>query len=519
MSKQHQFDVLIIGTGSAGLMSALQLSDDLSIALIAKDKILEGSSYYAQGGISAVLDTDDNFDAHIKDTLETAAGLGDESAVRFMVEQAPDAIASLEESGVHFTRKADQYHLTTEGGHSARRVAHVADKTGESIQTNLLSNVKNKKNITLFESHIAIDLLTKNSNCYGAYILNKSTNTVESFITHKTIIATGGASKAYLYTSNPDTSTGDGIAMAYRSGCDIVNMEFTQFHPTCLYHPHAKSFLISEALRGEGGKLILPNGDAFMRKYDDRAELAPRDVVARAIDFEMKTNGFDCVYLDISFKEKSWLQEHFPTIYKKCISFGIDISKDPIPVVPAAHYTCGGIQTNLDAQSNITNLYAIGEAANTGVHGANRMASNSLLECIVFAKSCAKHINLQTFNEAQPKFDNWDASRVTPSQEKVVVSHLWDEIRRIMWNFVGIVRSNKRLHYAQLKLTQIQSEVNEYYRLYLISNDLIELRNLVKIAQIIVQSAITRTESRGLHYNEDYPEKADQPTDTIIQKS
>ncbi|SFV86971.1 L-aspartate oxidase [hydrothermal vent metagenome] len=514
---KHKFDVLIIGTGSAGLMSALQLSDDLSIALIAKDKLLEGSSYYAQGGISAVLDVADNFQSHINDTLLTGCDLGDEKVVRFMVEHAPDAIQSLEKAGVIFTQDKDHYHLTTEGGHSNRRVAHVMDKTGQSIQTNLLNSVKAKKNIHLFENFIAVDLLTKNTQCHGAYVLNKSNNAVESFVAHQTILATGGASKAYLYTSNPDTSTGDGIAMAYRAHCNIVNMEFTQFHPTCLYHPHAKSFLISEALRGEGAKLVLANGNAFMHKYDDRLELAPRDIVARAIDSEMKENGFDCVYLDLSFKSKDWIQKHFPTINDKCASFGIDISTQPIPVVPAAHYTCGGIQTDINAHSNLDNLYAIGEVAHTGVHGANRMASNSLLECIVFAKRCAHHINQQTFNQSHPKFNNWDASKVSMSKEKVMVSHLWDEVRRLMWNFVGIVRSNKRLHAAQMRLTQIQNEVDEYYRLYLISNDLIELRNLITTAKIIVESAISRTESRGLHYNEDYPNTFDALKNTIIK--
>ena len=517
MSTQHHFDVLIIGTGSAGLMSALQLSEDLSVALIAKDKLLEGSSYYAQGGISAVLDSADNFESHIKDTLSTGSNLGDEKAVRFMVENAPDAIASLEEMGVLFTQEDGQYHLTTEGGHSNRRVAHVADKTGQSIQTNLLESVKSKKNICLFENFIAIDLLKKNKQCYGAYILNKSNNEVESFIAHQTIIATGGASKTYLYTSNPDTSTGDGIAMAYRAHCNIVNMEFTQFHPTCLYHPHAKSFLISEALRGEGAKLILPNGETFMYKYDKRAELAARDIVARAIDSEMKINGFDCVYLDISFKEKDWIQAHFPTIDKKCGSFGIDISKQAIPVVPAAHYSCGGVQTNLNAQTNVGNLYAVGEVAHTGVHGANRMASNSLLECMVFAKACANHINTQIFKQDYPNFNDWDASRASPSKEKVMVSHLWDEVRRIMWNFVGIVRSNKRLRAAKMRLTQIQNEVDEYYHLYLVSSDLIELRNLITTAQITVESAILRTESRGLHYNEDYPNTADTIKNTLVK--
>lgn len=517
MSAQQHFDVLIIGTGSAGLMSALQLSDELSVALIAKDKLLEGSSYYAQGGISAVLDAADNFQSHINDTLSTGNNLGDEAVIRFMVEHAPDAIQSLEESGVLFTQEKDHYHLTTEGGHSNKRVAHVVDKTGQSIQINLLESVRAKDNIHLFENFIAVDLLTKDKQCYGAYVLNKTSNEVESFIAHQTVIATGGASKTYLYTSNPDTSTGDGIAMAYRAHCNIVNMEFAQFHPTCLYHPHAKSFLISEALRGEGAKLITPNGDAFMHKYDERLELAPRDIVARAIDSEMKENGFDCVYLDISFKDKNWIQTHFPTIDNKCASFGIDISKQPIPIVPAAHYTCGGIQTDINAHSNLDNLYAIGEVAHTGVHGANRMASNSLLECIVFAKTCANHINQQTFGQPHPAFNDWDASRVNPSKEKVMITHLWDEVRRIMWNFVGIVRSNKRLYAAQMRLMQIQSEVDEYYRLYLISNDLIELRNLINTAQIIVQSAISRTESRGLHYNEDYPDTSNTIKNTIVK--
>ena len=516
MSIQHQFDVLIIGTGSAGLMSALQLSTDLSIALVAKDDALEGSSFYAQGGISAVLDAHDNFDAHVADTLSTACGLANKEAVSFMVEKAPGAITSLENSGVHFTKDKDSYHLTTEGGHTHRRVAHVADKTGQSIQINLLDNVKQRNNITLFEGYIAIDLLIDNNQCFGAYILNKKTHEVENFVAHKTILATGGASKVYRYTSNPDTSTGDGIAMAKRAGCEIFNMEFAQFHPTCLYHPHAKSFLISEAIRGEGGKLHLPNGEEFMHKYDKRGELAARDVVARAIDSEMKSGGFDCVYLDISFKGKDWIQQHFPNIYSKCMGFGIDISKQSIPVVPAAHYTCGGINTDLKGQTDITNLYAIGEVAHTSVHGANRMASNSLLECIVFAKSCAQNINQQTLNTDFLSFDPWDASRVAPSKEKVVVAHLWDEVRSIMWNFVGIVRSDRRLNYAKHRLEQIETEVDEYYSLYLISSDLVELRNLVKTAKIIIQSALFRQESRGLHFNEDYPEQSETAKNTII---
>ena len=520
MPKTYQFDVLIIGSGAAGLMGAIQLSEDLSIALIAKDQLLEGSSYYAQGGISAVLDSADDFNSHIQDTIKTGFDLGNEQSIRFMVEQAPNAIKDLEKAGVEFSHQGKEYDLTTEGGHSAKRVAHVSDKTGQSVQTNLLAQVRQKSNITLFEHHTAIDLLMKDKQCFGAYVYDKKNDRVFSFISSKTIIATGGASKAYLYTSNPDTSTGDGIAMAYRAGCEIINMEFAQFHPTCLFHPHAKSFLISETLRGEGAKLTLPNGEPFMHKYDEREEMAPRDIVARAIDHEMKTHGFDCVYLDLSFKDSHWIIERFPTITKRCLALGIDICSERIPVVPAAHYTCGGVGADMNAQSNIDNLYAIGEVAHSGVHGANRMASNSLLECLVFAKTCAKHINK---NERQiddlPTFEDWDASRVEHSQEKVVVSHLWQEVRRLMWNFVGIVRSDRRLQSAQRRLAQIQKEVNDYYRLYILTEDLIELRNLVQTAQIIVESALSRKESRGLHFTLDYPEQLESAHNSVITKT
>jgi len=520
MSKNYQFDVLIIGSGAAGLMSAMQLSEHLSVALIAKDQLLEGSSYYAQGGISAVLDSDDDFNSHIQDTIKTGFDLGDEQSIRFMVEQAPNAIKDLEKAGVEFSHQGKEYDLTTEGGHSAKRVAHVADKTGQSVQINLLAQVRQKSNITLFEYHTAIDLLTKNKQCFGAYVYDKQNDQVSSFVASKTIIATGGASKTYLYTSNPDTSTGDGVAMAYRAGCKIINMEFAQFHPTCLFHSQAKSFLISETLRGEGAKLTLPNGESFMHKYDERQEMAPRDIVARAIDHEMKTHGFECVYLDLSFKDSDWIAKRFPTITERCLTLGIDICNDRIPVVPAAHYTCGGVGTDINAQSNIDNLYAIGEAAHSGVHGANRMASNSLLECLVFAKTCAKHINNgERRVDELPLFDNWDASRVEHSQEKVVVSHLWQEVRRVMWNFVGIVRSNRRLESAHHRLAQIQKEVNDYYRLYILTEDLIELRNLVQTAQIIVESALSRKESRGLHFTLDYPEQLDEAQNSVIIKS
>ena len=518
MPNKNQFDVLIIGSGSAGLMSAIQLSDKLSIAVIAKDKILEGSSYYAQGGISAVLDPEDDFNSHISDTLKTGFNLGNENSIRFMVEQAPIAISDLEKAGVKFSHKGQNYDLTTEGGHSSKRVAHVSDKTGQSIQVNLLAQVKQKTNITLFEQHLAVDLLMDEGKCNGAFVFNKTTKQVTPFLSHKTILACGGASKSYLYTSNPDTSTGDGIAMAYRAGCEIVNMEFTQFHPTCLFHPHAKSFLISETLRGEGAKLLLPNGKEFMHNYDDRLELAPRDIVARAIDQEMKVHGFECVYLDISFKDSDWISNRFPTITKRCKELGIDICSKAIPVVPAAHYTCGGVSSDVNAQSNIKNLYAVGEVAHTGVHGANRMASNSLLECIVFATCCAKHINENILDDVFPNSYAWDDSRVEPSKEKVVLTHLWQEVRHIMWNFVGIVRSDSRLKSAYLRIEQIHKEVNEYYRLYTVTYDMIELRNLIQTSKIIVESALSRKESRGLHFNQDYPNQLDETNNTVITK-
>ena len=519
MSIDYQFDVLIIGSGAAGLMSAIQLSDNLSIAVIAKDKILEGSSYYAQGGISAVLDPDDNFESHITDTINTGFNLGNEASIRFMVEQAPQAIHDLEKTGVKFSNIDNKYDLTTEGAHSSNRVAHVADKTGQSIQVNLLAQAKKHKNIKLFEEYVAVDLVVKENKSYGAYVLDKNSKEVLTFSSKKTILATGGASKSYLYTSNPDTSTGDGIAMAYRAGCKITNMEFTQFHPTCLFHPHAKSFLISETLRGEGAKLLLPDGQEFMHKYDDRLELAPRDIVARAIDNEMKVHGFDCVYLDFSFKEAKWIKSRFPTITKRCSELGIDISKEALPVVPAAHYTCGGVNTNINARSNIDNLYAVGEVAHTGVHGANRMASNSLLECIVFAKSCAQDINEATLDKIPHAIPKWDDSRVAPSKEKVVIAHLWHEIRLIMWNFVGIVRSNNRLKSAYQKIKQINKEVDEYYQVYTVTEDLIELRNLAQTSKIIVESALSRKESRGLHFNQDYPNQLKETGNTVITKS
>lgn len=519
MSEIKNFDVLIIGSGAAGLMTAININNDISVALVAKNKFLEGSSYYAQGGISAALDSTDDFSSHIQDTLKTGINLGDEKTISFMVEEAPQAIKDLENAGVEFSRSGKNYDLTTEGGHSAKRVVHVADKTGESIQVNLLNKAQQKKNIKLFKYHTAIDLLIQNKKCFGSYVYDIKNDNICSFVAKKTIIATGGCSKVYLYTSNPDTSTGDGVAMAFRAGCEIVNMEFAQFHPTCLFNAKSRSFLISETLRGEGAKLILPNGKSFMHKYDEREEMASRDIVARAIDNEMKIHGISFVYLDISFKDKKWILNRFPMIAKRCSELGIDISKDKIPVVPAAHYTCGGINTDINAKSSIDNLYAVGEVAHSGVHGANRMASNSLLECIVFAKSCAKDINNSNIKTTSiPDFNCWDASRAQKSKEKVVLSHIWQEVRLIMWNFVGIVRSNKRLNSARLRLIQIEKEIRDYYFSYTITEDLIELRNLVQTAQIIVDSAASRKESRGLHFNIDYPEQLEKPQNSIFIK-
>ena len=501
-----------------------------TIALISKGPLNEGSTLYAQGGIAAVLDEDkDSIASHIQDTLNAGAGLCHEESVKFTIEHGKEAIQWAINKGVKFSREenVDDYHLTREGGHSHRRVIHAADATGKALSEGLLAQVKKTPNIKLFEHHMAVDLILsphsslqkKAKQCVGIYLLNTQTNQVTEVPTKFTILATGGASKVYLYTSNPDSSTGDGIAMAWRAGCRVANMEFNQFHPTCLYHPKAKSFLITEALRGEGAKLKLPDGTPFMHKFDERKELAPRDIVAQAIDFEMKRTGSDFVYLDITHKSSEFIKDHFPTIYKRCLTFGIDITCEPIPVVPAAHYTCGGIMTNLDGQTDIDNLYAIGETAFTGLHGANRMASNSLLECLVFGKAAADKIKTELqHNECEPLLPPWDDSRVTGSEEVVVVTHNWDELRRFMWNYVGIVRKNKRLLLAKQRIKLLQREIDDYYRQYLINSDLLELRNLATVAELIINSAMKRKESRGLHYTLDYPYKDDQKflKDTIL---
>jgi len=516
------FDVLIVGSGLAGLSAALLLSPNKRVAVITKRAVSEGSSGWAQGGIAAVWSKDDSFAAHVDDTLIAGAGLCDLPATRFVVENAPKAIAWLQSMGVPFSEEAGQLHLTREGGHSARRIVHVTDATGAAVQRTLIDAVLKTPNITLFEQHTLVDLITTDKlglpgkRCLGLYALDSETDQVLTFQAPQTILATGGAGKVYLYTTNPDTATGDGIAAAWRAGCRVQNMEFIQFHPTCLYHPHAKSFLISEAVRGEGGRLLLPDGTRFMPNHDSRLELAPRDVVARAIDFEMKKGGFDCVYLDISHQPKTFLLEHFPNIYARCLELGIDISKQPIPVVPAAHYTCGGVLADLQGRTDVQGLYAIGETACSGLHGANRLASNSLVECMVFAQATTNDI-AQAHNGATATLPAWDDSRVIDADETVVISHNWDELRRFMWDYVGIVRTNKRLERAAHRIALLQDEIEEFYAHFQVTRDLLELRNLVLVADLIVRSAQTRHESRGLHFSRDYPELLTEAIPTILR--
>ena len=515
MANRHHSKILIIGSGAAGLSAALRLADYLDVAVICKDQLTEGSTFYAQGGIAAVMGDEDSIDSHIKDTLIAGAGLCCEKAVTFTAERARDAVLWLVNKGVAFTTETRpdgqlDFHLTQEGGHSHRRILHAQDATGFAIENTLASLAKAHPNITLYEYYTALDLITHDGSCIGAYVLNNKTQQVEVFQSQATILATGGASKVYLYTSNPDATSGDGIAMAWRAGCRIANMEFNQFHPTCLYHPKAKSFLITEAVRGEGGLLRLPDGTRFMPKFDERAELAPRDIVARAIDHEMKRLGIDCVYLDISHKPAAFITSHFPNVYKRSLDFGFDITKEPIPVVPAAHYTCGGILTNLSGGTDIAGLYAIGEVAYTGLHGANRMASNSLLECIVFAASAAWDILSHLKDVKSPiNVPNWDESQVIDSDEEVVVSHNWHELRKMMWDYVGIVRTNKRLQRASRRVSMLNQEIQEYYANFKVTKDLLELRNLALVAELIIESAIARKESRGLHYNLDYSHTLD----------
>lgn len=523
-TKPFQYDVVIIGAGAAGLTLALRLPDHVRIAVLAKASLTESATLYAQGGISVVLDKDDSINAHIADTLATGAGLCDEPTVRYVVEHARRSIEWLIKKGVAFTKDSTganngEYHLTREGGHSHRRVIHSADATGHAVETTLASLVANAANIDIFDEHLAVDLIRQDNRCLGAYVLNKANSQVDVFSAKATVLATGGAGKTYLYTSNPDVSTGDGIAMAWRAGCRIGNMEFIQFHPTCLYHPEAKSFLITEALRGEGARLRLPDGTAFLHKFDPRGELAPRDIVARAIDHEIKRLGLDCVYLDISHREASFILEHFPTVYERCKHYGFDITQQAIPVVPAAHYLCGGVVAKINGCTDLDGLYAIGETACTGLHGANRMASNSLLECLVMADAAAAHISQMLDRVDHPlALQPWDASRVTPSEESVEISHNWDELRRVMWDYVGIVRSDKRLQLARKRIDNLKQEINDFYAHHNISNDLIELRNLVTVADLIVRSAMRRKESRGLHYTLDYPAADEEAKNTYLSR-
>jgi len=517
MSEKFVFDVVVLGSGAAGLTTALLLAENAKVAVLSKSDLSEGSTLYAQGGIAAVLDATDSTELHIADTLVAGAGLCDPTAVRFVVENAADSIKRLIGYGVEFTQAESPdgqqvYHLTREGGHSRRRIIHAADATGREVETTLEERVRENPNITVFEHHLAVDVIREKlgqgrlGRCLGAYALDRNSGRVELFRAKAVVLATGGASKVYLYSSNPDSCTGDGIAMAWRAGCRVANLEFMQFHPTCLYHPSAKSFLISEAVRGEGGRLLLPNGERFMPRFDERAELAPRDIVARAIDHEMKRLGIDYVLLDISHQPAEFIKEHFPTIHAKCLELGIDITKQPMPVVPAAHYTCGGVMTDKLGRTDVPGLYAVGEVAFTGLHGANRMASNSLLECLVYGAAAATDI-IQRLPDLEIPADMpaWDESWVTNSDEEVVVSHNWDELRHFMWDYVGIVRTTKRLERAQHRIELLLSEIEEYYGSFHVSNDLLELRNLALVAKLIIRSALVRRESRGLHYTLDFP--------------
>jgi L-aspartate oxidase len=525
----RDFDVLIIGSGLAGLTAALHLAPRYRVAVVTKRRILDGSSSLAQGGIAAVLREDDSYDAHVDDTMVAGAGLCDLEATRFTVENAPSAIAWLREMGVPFSTENGELHLTREGGHSHRRIAHVTDATGAAVQATLSERARHTPGITFFEDHMLVDLITdrrlpgtfiqgSQPRCYGAYVLDVEADRVVTFRASHTILATGGAGKVYLYTTNPDTATGDGIAAAWRAGCSVGNMEFIQFHPTCLYHPNAKNFLISEAVRGEGGQLKLPGHlgwHRFMPDHDRRAELAPRDIVARAIDAEMKKHGIDCVYLDISHQPADFIREHFPNILARCAELGIDITREPIPVVPAAHYTCGGVVTDLEGHTDVAGLYAVGETTCTGLHGANRLASNSLVECIVFARAAAADIERQG-TVPLPALPPWYDSWVTDADEQVVISHNWDELRRFMWDYVGIVRTNKRLERAAHRIALLQSEIQEFYSRFHVTRDLLELRNLVQVADLIVRSAMRRQESRGLHYSLDYPDRLPEARPTIL---
>jgi L-aspartate oxidase len=525
---RRDFDVLVIGSGAAGLTAALNLAPDRKVGVIAKGKLSEGATGWAQGGVAAVLEKGDSFEAHVRDTMIAGAGLNNQAVVEHVVSEAPAAIARLAALGVPFNIDDDGegWHLTREGGHSHRRIVHVADATGWAIQQALEKAAAEHPNVTLIPDMVAIDFVTgrhatefsTSGAVHGLYAYNRTSGEVDTIAARATVLATGGAGRTYLYSTAPRGATGDGIAMAWRAGCRVSNMEFMQFHPTCLYNLEVKNFLITEAVRGEGGLLKHPEtGHRFMPDYDERAELAPRDIVARAIDSEIKRDGLDYVYLDISHREPQFVKAHFPNIYEKLMRLGIDITKEPIPVVPAQHYTCGGVLVDIDGRTDAPGLYAAGEVTQSGLHGANRLASNSLLECFVFGEGAAKHIDAHWNDLPEvPAIRPWDESRVTDSDEEVVIQQCWGEIRRFMWNFVGIVRTTKRLERAQHRIDLLRQEVNDYYKHFRVTPDLIELRNLVEVADLIVRSALSRHESRGLHYTLDYPATSDQAIDTVL---
>ena len=523
-------DVLIVGSGAAGLTAALNLAETHRVAVIAKGALGEGATGWAQGGIAAVLEEGDSFQAHVEDTMIAGAGLNDRRVVEHVVGAAPAAIARLIELGVPFAEEGGTLHLTREGGHSHRRIVHVADATGSAVQTALEAAASRHPNIRLVPDMVAIDLITgrhaksfsTSGAIHGLYAYNRKTRRVETLTARATILATGGAGRAYLYSTAPRGATGDGIAMAWRAGCRVSNMEFMQFHPTCLYNLQVKNFLITEAVRGEGGQLKLPpgvkgGGTRFMPKFDKRAELAPRDIVARAIDHEIKRLGLDYVHLDISHRGADFVTAHFPNIHERLLGLGIDITAEPIPVVPAQHYTCGGVVVDLDGRTDAPGLYAAGEVSQSGLHGANRLASNSLLECLVFGEAAARDIIRRWGDLVEPPAVRaWDESRVTDSDEEVVITQIWGEIRRFMWNFVGIVRTTKRLERAKRRIDMLRAEVGEYYRNFRVTPDLIELRNLLEVADLIVRSALSRHESRGLHYTLDFPEMLREAEDTVL---
>ncbi|KAB7674976.1 L-aspartate oxidase [Plesiomonas shigelloides] len=534
-SLEHLCDVLVIGSGAAGLSFALRVAAHSKVIVLSKGPLAEGATYYAQGGIAAVFDETDSIESHVQDTLIAGAGLCDKAAVEFIAQNARDCVQWLIDYGVPFDVEehdgAQKFHLTREGGHSHRRILHAADATGKAVQTTLVDKTRQHPNIQLYERYNAVDLITtakleltdstqQPNRVLGAYVWNRELERVETIRAKAVILATGGASKVYQYTTNPDISSGDGIAMAWRAGCRVANMEFNQFHPTCLYHPQARNFLLTEALRGEGAYLRRPDGSRFMPDFDSRAELAPRDIVARAIDHEMKRLGADCMYLDISHKPAEFVQAHFPTIYEKLLTLGLDLTAEPIPIVPAAHYTCGGVMVDQHGRTDVDGLYAIGEVSYTGLHGANRMASNSLLECVVYGWSAAEDL-LQwlPYADVVDTLPAWDESQVECSDEKVVIQHNWHELRLFMWDYVGIVRTTKRLERALRRINMLKQEIQEYYAHFRVSNNLLELRNLVQVAELIVLCALQRKESRGLHYTLDYPQTLDESRPSVLTPS